>query len=205
MPKCATKRSCVSVGTQSCLCRTVPSNGQHAPVPRHFNSCIIPNCEITSYLILQCLFLFRITTISMQVLILNETTESRMIKLVLPLTEACLSMELISCFNDQNKHRQNALVLLLKSGCLCLVDDFQIERYLIQCQSKSPPTLPNQILVKLPFGDSPITVAKLYTSNTAPLSFMDEVCISLSTLNFIKLKTLISSLLKLYNFFLCVG
>ncbi|XP_020083901.1 uncharacterized protein LOC109707188 isoform X3 [Ananas comosus] len=109
-----------------------------------------------------------------QVLILNETTESRTIKLVLPLTEACLSMELISCFNDQNKHQPNALVLLLKSGCLCLVDDSQIERYLIQCQSKSPPTLPSQILVKLPFGDSPITVAKLYTSNTAPLSFMDE-------------------------------
>ncbi|KAJ0967773.1 hypothetical protein J5N97_024690 [Dioscorea zingiberensis] len=107
---------------------------------------------------------------SFQVIILNENTESRMIKLVLPLTEACLAMEMISCCNDKNKHKQNALVLLLKSGDLCLFDDSEIERYLLQCQSKLSPSVPNLIRVRLPYIDSSITVAKLYTGNTFPSS-----------------------------------
>ncbi|XP_072958084.1 uncharacterized protein [Typha angustifolia] len=117
---------------------------------------------------------------SFQVLILNETSESRTIKFVLPLTEACLAMELITCFSEENKHKQNALVLLLKSGHLCLYDDSEIERYLIRCQSKSPPTLPNQLMMRLPFGESGITAANLYTSNSAQSSAIDEDYISLA-------------------------
>nr|XP_010918268.1 uncharacterized protein LOC105042667 isoform X2 [Elaeis guineensis] len=111
---------------------------------------------------------------SFQVIILNDNCESRTIKLVLPLTEACLAMELISCFSDQNKHQENALVLLLKSGHLCLYNDSEIEHYLLKSQSKSSPTLPNQLKVKLPFGDSGITIAKLYTCNLASSIPMDE-------------------------------
>ncbi|XP_039134048.1 LOW QUALITY PROTEIN: uncharacterized protein LOC120271389 [Dioscorea cayenensis subsp. rotundata] len=107
---------------------------------------------------------------SFQIIILNENTESRMIKLVLPLTEACLAMEMISCCSDRNKLKQSTLVLLMKSGNLCLFDDSDIERYLLQCQSKSCPSLPTPILVKLPYVDSSITVAKLYTGNPSPSS-----------------------------------
>lgn len=111
---------------------------------------------------------------SFQVIIFNDNCESRTIKLALPLTEACLAMELISCISDQNKHRENALVLLLKSGRLCLYNDSEIEHYLLKSQSKSPPTLPNQLTVKLPFGDSGITIAKLYTCNPDSSVTMDE-------------------------------
>lgn len=101
---------------------------------------------------------------------------------MLPLTEACLGMEVISCFSDQNKHKENALVLLLKSGHLYLYNDSEIEHYLLKSQSKSSPTLPNQLKVKLPFGDSGITIAKLYACNPASSDPVDEVvhmdCIS---------------------------
>ncbi|XP_038975430.1 uncharacterized protein LOC103720924 isoform X1 [Phoenix dactylifera] len=111
---------------------------------------------------------------SFQVIILNDNCESRTIKLMLPLTEACLAMELISGFSDQNKHKENALVLLLKSGRLCLYNDSEIEHYLLKSQSKSSPTLPNQLMVKLPFGDSGITIARLYTCNPASSVPMSE-------------------------------
>lgn len=100
-----------------------------------------------------------------------------MIKLVLPLTEACLAMEMISCCSDRNKLKQSTLVLLMKSGNLCLFDDSDIERYLLQCQSKSCPSLPTPILVKLPYVDSSITVAKLYTGNPSPSSPTVEVLV----------------------------
>ncbi|XP_058090596.1 uncharacterized protein LOC131237006 isoform X2 [Magnolia sinica] len=103
---------------------------------------------------------------SFQIIILNENTESRMIKLVLPLPKACLDMEIISSIGDWNKHKQDTLLLLLKSGCLCVYDDSEIEKYLIQCQSRSPPTLPKQVMVKLPFMDSNITAAKYITDNS---------------------------------------
>ncbi|RLM65643.1 uncharacterized protein C2845_PM16G17270 [Panicum miliaceum] len=100
-----------------------------------------------------------------QVLILNEESESRIVKMVLPLTESCQGMELITGLSDPNKNRQSALVLLLKSGQMCLYDDSEIERYLLHSQSRSPPTLPNCSSVKLPYGDSGISVAKIYTKN----------------------------------------
>ncbi|URE00355.1 WD40 [Musa troglodytarum] len=106
---------------------------------------------------------------SFQVIIINESTQTRTIKLVLPLTEPCLGMEIVSCFSNQSKNKQNTLVLLLRSGCLCLYDDSAIEQYLLHCQSKSPPTLPKQFMVTLPFGDSRITVAKLYIGPSSPV------------------------------------
>uniref|UniRef100_A0A0D3FYZ6 Lethal giant larvae (Lgl)-like C-terminal domain-containing protein n=1 Tax=Oryza barthii TaxID=65489 RepID=A0A0D3FYZ6_9ORYZ len=100
-----------------------------------------------------------------QVLILNEESESRIVKMVLPLTEACQGMELVSGLSDPNKHKQSALVLLLKSGQICLYDDSEIERYLLHAQSRSPLALPNYSSVKLPYGDPSITAAKFYTSS----------------------------------------
>lgn len=81
---------------------------------------------------------------------------------MLPLSEPCLAMETISCFSNHRKSKQTTLVLLLRSGSLCLYDDSEIEHYLSQCQSKSSPTLPKQLTVKLPYGDSAISAAKLY-------------------------------------------
>ncbi|CAM0903341.1 unnamed protein product [Alopecurus aequalis] len=108
-----------------------------------------------------------------QVLILNEESESRIVKMVLPLTEACKGMELVTGLSDPNKQRQITLVLLLKSGQICLYDDSEIERYLLHSQSRSPPTLPNYSYVKQPYGDSGINVAKFYTSGRTSTS--DEI------------------------------
>ncbi|KAJ1272307.1 hypothetical protein BS78_06G192200 [Paspalum vaginatum] len=116
-----------------------------------------------------------------QVLILNEESESRIVKMVLPLTESCEEMELVTGLSDPNKHRQSTLVLLLKSGQMCLYDDSEIERYLLHSQSRSPPTLPNYSSVKLPYGDSGISVAKFCTSNPASLASSDEDYFSSAT------------------------
>ncbi|OVA00628.1 WD40 repeat [Macleaya cordata] len=109
-----------------------------------------------------------------QIILLNEQTESRMIKLALPLSEPCLDMQIISSTSDQIKHKQDSLLLLLKSGHLCAYDDSLIEKYLLQCQTRSPPSLPKQVIVKLPFADSSITAAKFITNDSNPLSAMDE-------------------------------
>ncbi|PKA47754.1 hypothetical protein AXF42_Ash014531 [Apostasia shenzhenica] len=101
---------------------------------------------------------------SFQVIILNDNSESRTVKLALPLTEACLGMETISCFNEGNKQKQDALVLLLNSGRLCLYIDSEIENYLLKCQTKSTPSLPSHIMAKVPFLDSKVSIAKLYAS-----------------------------------------
>ncbi|KAK1305313.1 hypothetical protein QJS10_CPB11g02158 [Acorus calamus] len=111
---------------------------------------------------------------SFQVIILNETTESRIIKLLLPLSEACQDMEIISINSDRNKHKQDVLLLLLKSGRVCMFDDSEIEKYLLKCHSKSAPTLPKQVFVRLPYGESNISVAKLVTDNSDSSAFMDE-------------------------------
>jgi hypothetical protein len=99
--------------------------------------------------------------------------------MVLPLTEACQGMELVSGLSDPNKHKQSALVLLLKSGQICLYDDSEIERYLLHAQSRSPLALPNYSSVKLPYGDPSITAAKFYTSSPTAATSLDEACIDL--------------------------
>lgn len=111
-----------------------------------------------------------------QVVALDDSFESRTIKLVLPLTESCIAMEIVSCFGDRAKHKQNALLLLSKSSQLYLYNDSQIEHYLLQCQSKSITSLPNHFMVKLPFTDSSITIARFY-SGYCDSDILDEVAL----------------------------
>ncbi|XP_019172348.1 PREDICTED: uncharacterized protein LOC109167710 isoform X1 [Ipomoea nil] len=100
-----------------------------------------------------------------QVVLLNEHTESRTIKLGLHPPESCLDMEIISSSKAPSKQKYDAFLLLGKSGVVYAYDDSLVERYLLQCQTKSPPSLPKEISVKLPFVDSSITIAKLITDN----------------------------------------
>lgn len=112
-----------------------------------------------------------------QVVILNDQTESRTVKLGLHLPEPCIALEIISSTNDPNKHKEASCLLLGKSGHIYAYNDCKIERYLLEChQARSPPSLPKQMKIKLPFTDSSITVAKLFTYNSHLLSFTDEVC-----------------------------
>ncbi|XP_021804576.1 uncharacterized protein LOC110748909 [Prunus avium] len=110
----------------------------------------------------------------LQVILLNEHTEGRTIKLGLQLPEPCIDMEIVSSFSEQSKHKQDCFLLLGNSGNLYAYDDCSIEKYLLQSQSKSSPSLPKEVMVKIPFVDSSITVAKFITDNTQMLSFADE-------------------------------
>ncbi|KAH7849902.1 hypothetical protein Vadar_024735 [Vaccinium darrowii] len=101
----------------------------------------------------------------LQVVLLNEHTESRTIKLGLHSSEPCVDMEIISNYNEQNKRKQDVLLLLGKSGRVNAYDDSAIEKHLLQSQTRSPPSLPKEILVKLPFADSSICIAKFITEN----------------------------------------
>ena len=111
----------------------------------------------------------------MQVVLLNEHTESRTIKLGLRLSECCVDMEFISTSTEQSKHKQDSFLLLGKSGHVYLYDDSLIERYLLQCQSKLSPSLPKEVLVKLSLADSSITTAKFISNNPNVLNIEDEV------------------------------
>uniref|UniRef100_A0A5B7B5H0 Lethal giant larvae (Lgl)-like C-terminal domain-containing protein n=2 Tax=Davidia involucrata TaxID=16924 RepID=A0A5B7B5H0_DAVIN len=112
---------------------------------------------------------------SLQVIIMNEHTESRTIKLVLHPPEPCVEMEIISSSNEQSKNKQDSLLLLGKSGHIYAYDDCLIEKYLLLlCQSRSPPSLPKEVMVKLPFPDSSITIAKFITNNSYLLCSADE-------------------------------
>lgn len=107
---------------------------------------------------------------------LNEHTESRTIKLGLHPPESCLDMEIISSFPTLKKNINNSLLLVSKSGQIYTYDDSLIERYLIQYQSRSPPSLPREVTVKLPLVDSSITIAKFVVNNPYMLFSMDQVC-----------------------------
>lgn len=109
-----------------------------------------------------------------QVVLLNEHSESRTIKLGLHLSEPCIDMEIVSS-SEQSKHKQDSFLLLGKSGHVYAYDDCLIEKYLLQCQSRSPPSLPKEVKLKMPFADSSITIAKLITDDTCLLSPADEV------------------------------
>lgn len=109
----------------------------------------------------------------LQVVLLNEHTESRTIKLGLHPPESCLDMEIISSFPTLRKNINNSLLLVSKSGQIYTYDDSLIERYLIQYQSRSPPSLPREVTVKLPLVDSSITIAKFVVNNPYMFS-MDQ-------------------------------
>uniref|UniRef100_A0A803NQD0 Lethal giant larvae (Lgl)-like C-terminal domain-containing protein n=1 Tax=Cannabis sativa TaxID=3483 RepID=A0A803NQD0_CANSA len=114
-----------------------------------------------------------------QVILLNDHTESRTIKLGLHLPEPCIDMEIISNSNEHNKHRQDYFILLGKSGHVYAYDDSSIEKYLLQFQSRSQQTLPKAVMVKLPFSDSNITAAKFITDNPC-LGLADEEYVMLA-------------------------
>ncbi|CAL9027362.1 unnamed protein product [Prunus brigantina] len=116
----------------------------------------------------------------LQVILLNEHTEGRTIKLGLQLPEPCIDMEIVSSLSEQSKHKQDCFLLLGNSGNLYAYDDCSIEKYLLQSQSKSSPSLPKEVMVKILFVDSNITVAKFITDNTQMLSFADEDCLLLA-------------------------
>ncbi|XP_024025786.1 uncharacterized protein LOC21390484 isoform X2 [Morus notabilis] len=108
-----------------------------------------------------------------QVVLLNEHTESRMIKLGLHLPEPCSDMDIISGASEQGKHRQVYFLLVGKSGHIYVYDDCSIEKYLLQLQSRSHNTLPKEVMVNMPFVDSSITAAKFITDNPS-LDFANE-------------------------------
>ncbi|XP_027078958.1 uncharacterized protein [Coffea arabica] len=110
----------------------------------------------------------------LQVVLLNDTIESRTIKLGLHTHESPIDLEIVSSFNPQCKQKNNSLLLLGKSGHIYTYDDYLIERYLLQCQSKSSPSLPKEIKVKLPFADTSITVARFVQDNPHLLYLKDQ-------------------------------
>lgn len=106
-----------------------------------------------------------------QVILLNEDTESRTIKLPMQLTEPCLDMVIISCSNEHGKHKQGFLLLLGKSGHMYAYDDHSIEKYLLQSQTKSSPSIPRELMIKLPFCDSSTTSAQFITDHSNGIGF----------------------------------
>ncbi|PRQ47203.1 putative transcription factor WD40-like family [Rosa chinensis] len=111
----------------------------------------------------------------LQVILLNEHTEVRTIRLGLQLPEPCINMEIISStFSEQSKHKQECFLVLGNSGHLYAYDDCSIEKYLLQSQSKSPASLPKEVMVKIPFVDSSITVSKFITDDTNMSTSTDE-------------------------------
>ncbi|KAJ6305198.1 hypothetical protein OIU78_020689 [Salix suchowensis] len=114
------------------------------------------------------------STSTLQVILLNEHIETRMVKLGLYLPEPCIDMEIISSSFEQSKNKQDILVLIGKSGRIYVYDDCLIGKYLLQSQSKSSPSLPKEVMVKMPFADSSITVTKFITNTPNLLTFGDE-------------------------------
>ncbi|KAJ8763993.1 hypothetical protein K2173_004864 [Erythroxylum novogranatense] len=110
----------------------------------------------------------------LQVILLNEQTETRTIKLGLHLSEPSIDMEIICGTCEQNKHKQDSLILLGKSGHIYAYDDHFIEKYLLQSQTRNLPSLPKEIKVKMPFAESSITVAKFITGSPNFLISSDE-------------------------------
>ncbi|XP_058767582.1 uncharacterized protein LOC131641293 [Vicia villosa] len=107
----------------------------------------------------------------LQVVLLNEHTESRTTKLGLLLTESCVDMEIISTSTEQDKHKQDSFLVLGKSGHVYLYDDAFIERYLLQ--SKSTPSLPKGVIATLPLASSSITTTK-FISNNSNVFYSDD-------------------------------
>lgn len=116
----------------------------------------------------------------LQVVIINEQIESRTTKMGIALPEPCVDMEIISSYSEQNKHKEDCFLAVGKLGHIYLYDDSSIEKYLVQSQSKSPPSLPKGVIVRLPYADPCITVAKFITDNPCMLTSSDEEYMLLS-------------------------
>lgn len=94
---------------------------------------------------------------------------------MLHLPEPSIDMVIISSTSEQSKNKQDLFLSLGKSGHIYVYDDSSIEKYLLQCQSRSPNSLPKEVIVKMPCADSSITVAKFITDSPCLLSFAEEV------------------------------
>ncbi|XP_051141095.1 uncharacterized protein LOC127258338 isoform X2 [Andrographis paniculata] len=114
------------------------------------------------------------TTNTVQVVLLNEQTETRTIKLGLQPPEPLIDFEIATSSIEQNKNRCDPLLLLGRSGHVYAYDVYSIERYLTQSQNKSSPSLPKESLIKLPYCDSSITVAKFITGVPCLLCSAEE-------------------------------
>ncbi|KAJ8427822.1 hypothetical protein Cgig2_001633 [Carnegiea gigantea] len=113
-----------------------------------------------------------------QVILLNDDAESRTIKIGLQLLEPCLDLEIISCSNEHIKHKHGLLLLIGKSGQMYAYDDHAIEKYLLQFQSKSPPSIPREVMIKLPFSDSSILSAQFITNSSNTIGSEDQDYVS---------------------------
>ncbi|XP_021722917.1 uncharacterized protein LOC110690403 isoform X2 [Chenopodium quinoa] len=109
-----------------------------------------------------------------QVVLLNEDTESRTIKVGLQLPESCLDIEIISRSNEQSKHKQKFLILLGKSGLMYAYDDHSIEKCLLQSQSKPSASLPNELMIKLPISASTTTAAQFITNQSNNIDYEED-------------------------------
>ncbi|XP_010548213.1 PREDICTED: uncharacterized protein LOC104819720 isoform X3 [Tarenaya hassleriana] len=116
----------------------------------------------------------------LQVVLLNSHTETRTIKLWIHASEPCIDMEIITDVTEHYRDKREYLLVLGKSGRAYAYDDFMIEKYLVASQSKSLPSSPKEIMVKIPFAESSITVAKLLTNSSHILNTSDEVPSDLS-------------------------
>ncbi|KAK6150296.1 hypothetical protein DH2020_015228 [Rehmannia glutinosa] len=80
----------------------------------------------------------------LQVVLLNEYTETRTIKLGLHPPESLVDLEITTSSIEQNKYRRDSLLFLGRSSHVYTYDDSLIERYLVQLQNKSSPSLPKE-------------------------------------------------------------
>ncbi|KAI3426606.1 uncharacterized protein J3R85_009800 [Psidium guajava] len=115
-----------------------------------------------------------VSTNLLQVVLLNDHSESRTIKLGLQLPEPCIDMEIISNYSEQTKQKRESLLVIGKSEHLYAYDDSLIEKYLLQCQSKSAPPIPKEVRLRIPLTESSITVAKFITNNQYMSNLDDE-------------------------------
>ncbi|KAL4577786.1 hypothetical protein LXL04_013900 [Taraxacum kok-saghyz] len=110
----------------------------------------------------------------LQVIIINDQIESRTTKLGLGTPEPCVDMEILASYNEQTKHKEDCFLVIGKSGHVYTYDDSSIEKYLVQSQSRAPPSLPKEVKVKLPYVNPIITVSKFITDNPCLLSSNEE-------------------------------
>ncbi|KAI6671602.1 hypothetical protein NL676_006487 [Syzygium grande] len=115
----------------------------------------------------------------LQVVLLNDDSESRTIKLGLQLPEPCIDMEIVSNYNEQTNQKRESLLVIGKSEHLYEYDDSLIEKHLLQCQSKSAAPIPKEVRLRIPLTESTITVAKFITNNQYILNLDDEVYVQL--------------------------
>ncbi|KAG9136988.1 hypothetical protein Leryth_013829 [Lithospermum erythrorhizon] len=117
----------------------------------------------------------------MQVLLLNEKSESRTIKVGLNPPETCIDFNIMTGFYGQGKQKNDAIMLLGKSGQIYYYDDSLVERYLLLSQSKSSPSLPKEEMVKLPFAKTRITVSFFVSDNPVMRCSSDQDYMTFTT------------------------